>query len=386
MSNKNLVQLPNQNQSIIEAPTLTREQIELVKNTVAKGATDDELQMFLHICQRYGLDPFRKELVFQKLGGQVTFITSRDGYLKIAMQDPNYRGLQSAVVREGDEFEFIPSEFQVRHKFGKTRGKIQGAWAIAYHAKRNPMVAYVEFAEYVNPNSPTWKKYPSAMIQKVAEVFVLRRQFNISGVVAKEEISYEAEDETVVEIPAAKVTVEPAEPIQAEVVVEPVPEVQEEVQAEVVTEPAPTAEPTQEPAKAKVEDKAVTVFVMANKDGKVIEACDVADDTRYIIAGDFKDAFPGVVINVAGKAAGNKIKAETVELVQVLEATGEVKAINTTPKANWYTVDVAGIMVLVATPADLKAEVGQKVIFAGKFQEVAGKQVVIAKEFRVENE
>lgn len=55
------------------------------------------------------------------------------------------------------------------------------------------MIYFADFQEYVeaNKNSPTWKQYPSAMIQKVAEVGALRRQFNLSGVVAAEEVGAE---------------------------------------------------------------------------------------------------------------------------------------------------------------------------------------------------
>lgn len=52
----------------------------------------------------------------------MSFIISRDGYLKAAMRDPDYAGLQSMVVREGDHFEIHPSEGRVVHRFGAKRG------------------------------------------------------------------------------------------------------------------------------------------------------------------------------------------------------------------------------------------------------------------------
>lgn len=180
-------------------PGWTPEEVDLARRTVAPDATEHELALFLRLCKTYGLDPFRKELVLEKRrrrradgsGYDVVpvFITTRDAYLKVAQRDPAYAGLLSGVVREGDDFEFDVEACRIRHRFGAARGKILGAWAIARHAQRPPFMAYVEFSEYYNPASDTWQKNPSAMIQKVGEVFVLRRQFGITGIVTREEMS-----------------------------------------------------------------------------------------------------------------------------------------------------------------------------------------------------
>ncbi|MDY6966821.1 MAG: RecT family recombinase [Halobacteriota archaeon] len=167
----------------------TDEERQIVKNTVAKGASDSEFERFMYLAETYHLDPLANEIWCTSYSGRTKIITGRDGYLKIAQNDSNYKGLMSGVVKVGDEFEFKPGDQKspVMHKFGTDRGVIIGAWAVCFYKDRAPYVAFAEYEEY-KKDSPIWKQYPSAMIKKVAEAMALKIQFGISGLVTKEEI------------------------------------------------------------------------------------------------------------------------------------------------------------------------------------------------------
>lgn len=169
--------------------TYTPDEIDTIRNTVAKGADNNELAMFLHICQVYGLDPFLKEIYYSK--EMKTIMSSRDGYLKVAQRDEEFKGMKSAVVFENDAFSMDIMSGIIEHKFKATdRGKIVGAWAMVLHKSREPVMQYVPFSEY-DQGRNTWKKYPSAMILKCAEALALKRQFGISGLVTQEEMGGE---------------------------------------------------------------------------------------------------------------------------------------------------------------------------------------------------
>ena len=170
--------------------------LDTIKNTVAKNATDEELEMFLALASRYDLDPFKKEIWFLKYKGKDPQIfTSRDGFLKIAKRDEDFKQIQSQAVYENDEFEigqeFIDGLFQItsfKHKFGaKERGKILGAYSIIEYHTNKPLVVYVDFDEY-KQQTPIWKKNGSSMIRKVSEKEACRLSAGISGLHIPEEM------------------------------------------------------------------------------------------------------------------------------------------------------------------------------------------------------
>lgn len=160
------------------------ELVDTIKSTVAKDATDEELYMFLSVANQYNLNPFMKEIWFTKMNGDVAIMTSRDGYRKLAMREPNYRKTQSMAVYENDEFEMelvMGEVMNITHKFKQNdRGRIIGAYAVLKTTDRDNYVSYVDFREYDKRNS-IWKKYPSSMIRKVAENDVYQRFVDING-------------------------------------------------------------------------------------------------------------------------------------------------------------------------------------------------------------
>jgi len=160
--------------------SLSQEKINLIRRMCAKDATDEEFMLFLEICRAYNLNPLLREIWFVKFKGrEPSIFTSRDGYLKIAHASGKLDGIESRVIEDSD---------------GKPLKAICTVWR---KDMSHPFTSEVKFSEYFNPNSEAWRKYPSAMLIKVAEVFALRRAFAISGLVTREE--YASENEVHVE-------------------------------------------------------------------------------------------------------------------------------------------------------------------------------------------
>ena len=178
-------------------------QIEVMKKTVAIGATPAEFAYFLNVAKYSGLNPFLREIYFIKTEkGQVSIITARDGYLKIAKRDQRFQGIQSMEVCEKDTFT-VDTQMDdhgniaqvVQHQITNfiDRGDIIGAWARGQMRGEEPVIIFTSMKEYDKSKQPKggkmWKQYTSSMIRKVAEAMVLKRIAGISGLVTDAEIN-----------------------------------------------------------------------------------------------------------------------------------------------------------------------------------------------------
>ena len=176
--------------------TLTKEQKELVKRTVAKGATDDEFMMFLHYCEKAGVDPLRRQAHFIKVDKTPVMMIGIDGFQARATADPRYRGMVANVVYENDQFEMNPVDGKIAHSFKATkRGKLVGAYAILKREGMEDAVIYIRAEEYERPTK-IWREKPEVMLTKTARATLLRREYpdNFSGIYAPEEFGSEITD------------------------------------------------------------------------------------------------------------------------------------------------------------------------------------------------
>lgn len=155
----------------------TEQQINLIKNTVAKDATPDELKLFLYTAARTGLDPLTNQIHFVKRGGQATVQTGIDGYRAIAAQKGDLAGIEDAVY--DTETEKHPNKATVT------------VYRIV-EGQRVPFTASARWAEYAPLGSQAfmWNKMPYLMLAKCAEALALRKAFpnDLSGVYTDEEM------------------------------------------------------------------------------------------------------------------------------------------------------------------------------------------------------
>jgi phage recombination protein Bet len=170
--------------------------LELIKNVVAKGATEEELKTLLYLCKEYNLDPLKKEIYFLKYAGKATILTSRDGYLKIANLNENFDGIESDVVYQADKLTKQPDgslhiEYGPDH-LAFDRTKLSGAFCNVFRKDRKKSTTvFVSLKDYYKKGTAIWEQYIHAMILKVAESMALKRAFAISGLVTREEIEKE---------------------------------------------------------------------------------------------------------------------------------------------------------------------------------------------------
>ena len=164
----------------------TVEQVELVRRTICKGATDDEMQLFISQCKRTGLDPFSRQIhAVKRWDGRekrevMTIQTGIDGYRLIADRTGKYAGNDDPVYDRDDTPH--PNKATVT------------VWKIV-EDQRVPFTRSARWSEFVQTTKDGtvtrfWAKMPFLMLGKVAEALALRAAFpqELSGLYTHEEM------------------------------------------------------------------------------------------------------------------------------------------------------------------------------------------------------
>jgi phage recombination protein Bet len=172
----------------VEVPALswTSEQVELIKRTIAVGATHDELQLFLYQAKRTGLDPLSRQIHFVKRKDKGTIQTAIDGYRLIADRTGKYAGSDDYLFDDGiSQYDHMTSGRKTPTTATVTVHKM-------VDGVRTPFTATAAWGEYFPGEAQgfMWKKMPYLMIGKCAEALALRKAFpaELSGIYTNEEM------------------------------------------------------------------------------------------------------------------------------------------------------------------------------------------------------
>jgi phage recombination protein Bet len=194
-------------------------QIAALRQIGLDNAPKGELGVFLHYCQRTGLDPFARQIYMISRGGKYTIQASIDGLRIVAQRSGKYGG-QTPTFWCGQDGVWkdvwLESTPPTAAKVGVyVLGNEHPTWAVA------KFDSYAVF--YSGKLSGLWAKMPDLMIAKCAEALALRKAFpqDLSGVYTSEEM--EQVDTHAKPTPVAKPAEQISNSIPVEVVQEPVP-------------------------------------------------------------------------------------------------------------------------------------------------------------------
>lgn len=172
---------------------------DLIKRTICKGSSDEELELFLYTCKRTGLDPLMKQAYAVKRWSSadkrevMTIQTSIDGYRLIADRTGRY-----APGKE-PTFEFNDDNLPICATAYIKKMTPDGTW--------HEVSAVAFYDEYVQKfkdketqqDKPTkfWQNMPKLMLAKCAESLALRKAFpaELSGIYTHEEMQNSINEE-----------------------------------------------------------------------------------------------------------------------------------------------------------------------------------------------
>jgi phage recombination protein Bet len=142
--------------------------LETLKATLMPKATNEELLAFVVVANRYGLNPFTREIyAFPGRSGGITPVVSVDGWIHLMNSHDQFDGIN-----------FVATDLD---------GKPYSVTAKVYVKTRSHPVEVTEYlSECALPTQP-WKSHPRRMLRHKALIQAARLAFGFSGISDEEE-------------------------------------------------------------------------------------------------------------------------------------------------------------------------------------------------------
>ncbi len=173
------------------------EQIDLLRNQIAPGFTDQELAFGLTVARARNLDPFQKQVYFTK---RRSFLSGQ--WVEKVDVEPTIGGLQAIADRTGEldgEDEPLwcgPDGVWTDVWLDEEHPPVAAKFRVYRKGRSRPFHAVAKYSEYVQRNKegkPTamWLKMPANQLMKCAEAKALRRAFptELGGIYTQEEMA-----------------------------------------------------------------------------------------------------------------------------------------------------------------------------------------------------